>query len=231
MDERGRARKRGADLFERFVHDVRNPLGIIMNFAEGLGDASHADRDELGARIRVNAEVLLHVVEEFSLLYLLRRGRVRPVAESWNVAEVAAGIAAELEAMERRQGAIKMQVDVGLLAVGGGHLQSVLRWLLREALRGTARDAELVLIARAEGSDVVFEIAAPRPVAPPSGVVPVPPWSGVAVELAERAADLYGGTLRVEQEPRAWKLRLAVRAGASGRKAPDGSPHPVGSPG
>ena len=127
MGVRGMQRKRDSaialseeDLFERLVHDLRNPLGVIAYFAEAVATASPAEHDDLCVRLRVNAQRLLHVLEEFSLLADLRSDRY-VVGERSDLGAAIDQLASELETMERRPGRIRRRQDPVVEALPGFH--------------------------------------------------------------------------------------------------------------
>jgi signal transduction histidine kinase len=218
MKGRGRAAAataaadRDDSLLEQLVHDLRNPLGVIAYFAEALTEAPEAERPEMCERLRINAGRALHVLEEFALLADLRHGRARAASSANRVAlatlidDLTAQIAAE-------QGSIALEsaLATDLELPGDVHQwQRALRALLREAVRAASGGV------RIDGE---------RAVAGPQLRISVPlrhdrdlritasldPGS-LAVELMRRVAELYGGTLSVQQRPGLAVLEVSLPA-------------------
>jgi signal transduction histidine kinase len=202
---------RGDDLFDRLVHDLRNPVGVIAYYAEAVPTAEPSERDELCERLRVNAQRALHVLDEFALLAELRAGRGRLAAETCDVAELTAELAAELEALERRPGRIHRQVTLAApLRVAPLHIVCVLRALLRVALRATAADDPLQLEVYAERHQTLFRITAALRSDPAIGLAATLPTAGIEIELAERVAALYDGRYTLAQGPGRGVMTLAL---------------------
>lgn len=201
------------ELFDRLVHDLRNPLGVIAYFADAVSDATAAERDEMYERLRVNAQRALHVLEEFSLLSELRHGRGKAGLEVCDVAELIHQLTAELELTERRPGWVRRRVEVRTpLRVPRAHLACALRALLREALRAAAHEDVLELFAREEGPLVVFGLTASAGGHPSSQGATWLPTCGVELELAERVAALCGGRCSTEQDSGRSTVTLSLPA-------------------
>ena len=204
------------ELFDRLVHDLRNPLGVIAYFAEAVPTAAAAERDELCERLRVNAQRALHVLEEFCLLADLRHRRSRPLPQTWDVTELIEEVAGEIESMERRPGQIHRRITVRTpLCLPRPHVACALRALLREAVRATAPDLGLDLAVDAEGAQVVFRLTAPLRRDDELGIVARLPTTGIEVEIAQRVAALYGGRCTVEQRPDGDVITLALPASST----------------
>jgi signal transduction histidine kinase len=200
---------REEELFDRLVHDLRNPLGVIAYFAEEVPVASAAERVEMCERLRVNARRALHVLEEFGLLGELRHGRSQPAWEICDIAEFVGELAVELETTERRPGRIRRLVEVRApLRVPHAHLLCALRGLLREALRATAGDDVLEFSAREEGRQLLFSLTAAG--GAHAGFAGAN--TGAELELAGRVAALYGGRCGLERRGSRVVVTLAVPA-------------------
>jgi signal transduction histidine kinase len=206
-----KAAAREQSLFDRLLHDLRNPVGVMAYYAETIPGVSPAERDEMFERLRVNAQRALHVLDEFSLLAELRAGRCRIEPEPCDLAALVAELAAELEALERRPGCIRSQVEVAApIAVARLHVLCALRALLRVALRVTATEDAVDLTVHRDGAQLLFEITACLRNDPALGVVIRVPSTGIEIELAERIAALYAGHYAVDQEPGRAVMLLAL---------------------
>jgi signal transduction histidine kinase len=200
---------REEELFDRLVHDLRNPLGVIAYFAEAVPTATAAEREEMCARLRVNAQRALHVLEEFGLLGELRHGRSQPAWDICDIAEMVDELASELESTERRPGRIRHLVEVRApLRVPSTHLLCACRALLRAGLRASAGEDVLEFSAREEGRQLLFAFTVSS-AAQAAFAVDV---AGAEMELAERVAALYGGRCALERRGNRVVITLAVPA-------------------
>jgi signal transduction histidine kinase len=188
------------ELFERLVHDLRNPLGVIAYFAEALPGAEAAERDDLYERLRLNAQRALQVLEELSLLAGLRAGRAEPDRDACDVGQLIEALAFELESMERRPGRIHRRIEVrGTRPLPRAHLACALRAVLRAALRATAPDDALDIEVREQGRQIVFKLTVPLPADVAGGGTPRILSGGDDVEIMERVGALYRGHCALER--------------------------------
>ena len=203
---------RSEELFDRLLHDLRNPVGVIAYYAEAISGAGTSERDELSERLRVNAQRALHVLDEFSLLGELRSGPGRPAREPCDVGELVAEQVAVLEALERRPGRLRCKVTIGgPVRASRLQLTCAVRALLRVALRATATEDAVQLAVRAGGGDLVFEISVALRSDPEFGVVGRLPSTGIEIELAERVAALHDGHCTIAQESGRGVMTLVLR--------------------
>jgi signal transduction histidine kinase len=205
---------RDNELFDRLVHDLRNPLSVVAYFAEAVGEeGAGAEREQMCARLRANARRALQVLEEFALLGELRDGRGGTALDVCDLAELIQQLALETESTERRPGRVRCQVVVDApLRLPRAHLACAVRALLRAALRATAPGDALDLAARAERDQVVIAlnvVLRPHPEIPGASTLSL---DGVEVELAERVAALYGGRCSIEQRPGRALITLTLPA-------------------
>jgi signal transduction histidine kinase len=202
------------ELFERLMHDLRNPLGVVSCYADIIPTAPPAEREELCERLQVNVQRALHVLAEFALLADLRRGRSTLQSETWDMVGLVQDLVTEVESVERRPGQIRHRIGTHiLLNASRPQVTSALRMLLRAALHATAPDDGLdVVVCEARGQ-VVIKLTAPVPRDPEIGQLDRLPTIGIEVELAERVAALHGGRLTIEQLPSAEVITLVLPAG------------------
>lgn len=198
-------------LFERLLHDLRNPLGVVAYFAEALPGAPDAERAELCERLQVNAQRLLHVLEEFGLLADLRRGRARAVVAEWPGDELLRELVAEIEMMERRPGGVRLDLQPVALRGGRDHLACALRALVRQAVRSASGEQPPSLhLGRAAGGALI-EVRVPLRRDDGSGIaVAGLDEEALELELVRRVAALYGGSLTIEQPAGEALLRMAL---------------------
>jgi signal transduction histidine kinase len=199
------------DLFDRLVHDLRNPLGVIAYFADAMSSATATEHAELCVRLRVNAQRALHVLEEFSLLSDLRAGGGNAKPELGDVAAIIEDLAAQLDGMERRPGRIRRHLELETpRSVPRLHVTAALRALLRVALRVSAVDDTVDLSVCEEHLQIVMRITVPLRADPAIAVAVRLPSRGIEVELAQRVAALHGGSYVVELLPGIGVMTLAV---------------------
>ena len=213
---RARAADHGAEhdddaaLFAQLVHDLRNPLGVIAYFAEALPEADEQEKQDFAERLQLNARRALQVVEEFALLADLRHGRAVADEAEWDGQALLDELIAEVEALERRPGAVRWDTTEGACLRGDrAQLTCALRGVLRETVRSTPGEAVQARLSDEEGC-VVLTLTVPLRVDPALEIVSRFDETALAVELARGVAQLYGGTLSIEQRPGRATLALAL---------------------
>jgi signal transduction histidine kinase len=197
-------------LFAQLVHDLRNPLGVIAYFAEALPDADEEEKQEFAERLQLNARRALQVVEEFALLADLRHGRAVADDAEWDGRALLGELVAEVEALERRPGAVRWDATAGARLHGDRtQLACALRGVLRETVRSSPGEEVLVRLSDEDGCAVVT-LTAPLRIDPEMDIVARLDETALAVELARGVAQLHGGTLSIEQRPGRATLALAL---------------------
>jgi light-regulated signal transduction histidine kinase (bacteriophytochrome) len=63
-------------LLDQLIHDLKNPLGVMMSFAEEIPSATDEERSHFCNRLIVNARRAIQVLDDFALLADLRRAGV-----------------------------------------------------------------------------------------------------------------------------------------------------------
>lgn len=199
-----------AVLFAQLIHDLRNPLGVISYFAEALPEADEAEKRDFAERLQLNARRALQVVEEFALLADLRHGRAVPDDAEWDGRELFAELIAEVEALERRPGAVRWDASETARLRGDRHqLACALRGVLRETVRSSPGEAVTARLSDDEGC-VVLTLTVPLRVDRELELVSRFDETALPVELARGVAQLHGGTLSIEQRPGRATLALAL---------------------
>lgn len=199
-----------AALFAQLVHDLRNPLGVIAYFADALPEADEQEKQDFAERLQLNARRALQVVEEFALLADLRHGRAVPDDAEWDAHALLGELVGEVEALERRPGAVRWDATEGARLRGDrGQLACALRGVLRETVRSAPGEVIQARLSDAEGC-AVLTLTVPLRVDRELEIVTRFDESALAVELARGVAQLYGGTLSIEQRPGRATLALAL---------------------
>jgi signal transduction histidine kinase len=193
------------ELFERLVHDLRNPLGVMAYFAESIPSALPAERDEFCERLLVNAQRALQVLADLALLADLRAGRIEAGSERCDVTALLETVAVEIERFDRCPERIRRQTrGVPQIDAAPAHVACVLRLLLRAALLATGRDETVELIAAAEPLHVALGVVVHAASCPHAALVP----AGIERELIERVAALYRARCAIELRPRGRAVTL-----------------------
>jgi signal transduction histidine kinase len=199
-----------AALFAQLVHDLRNPLGVIAYFAEVLPEAEESEKRDFAERLQLNARRALQVVEEFALLADLRHDRAVPDDAEWDARALLAELIAEVEALERRPGAVRWDATDGARMRGDRtQLACALRGVLRETVRSSPGEEVLLRLSDDEGC-TVLTLTAPLRVDPELEIIARLDEEALTVELARGVAQLHGGTLSIEQRPGRATLALAL---------------------
>jgi signal transduction histidine kinase len=199
-----------AALFAQLIHDLRNPLGIIAYFAEALPEADEGDKADFTERLQLNAKRALQVVEEFALLAELRHGRAAADDTDCDGRELLDELVAEVEALERRPGAIRWDATAGARLRGDrAQLACALRGVLRETVRCSPGE-EIVARLSDEDGCAVLTLTVPLRVDRDLGIVSRLDEATLPLELARGVAQLHGGTLSIEQRPGRATLALAL---------------------
>ncbi|MGH7790006.1 MAG: sensor histidine kinase [Candidatus Binatia bacterium] len=197
-------------LFEQLIHDLRNPLGVVAYFAEALPTAPEAERAELCERLQVNAQRLLHVLEEFALLADLRRGQARAVVAEWPGDALLHELVVEIETMERCPGGVRLDLQPVALRGGREHLACALRALVRESVRSASGERGVSLHLGRGAAGALVEVHVPLRLDAGSGIAAALDEHTLALELVHGVAALYGGSLTIEQPPGEAVLRLVL---------------------
>ena len=219
-------------LYSALSHELRSPLGAVLNYASilELDYASQLDADaqEIIARLRRNADAVVALLDALARMAGIERAELR--AERLDLASLAraafdgvrpAGSRAELAIGELPE----LTADAALLGIALEELFtnaikfSASREKAHVAISGWAGDADsIVLCVRDDGAGFdprfarklfsVFSRLNPR------GVYP---GAGVGLALVRRIAERHGGRVWAESEPDAgarFYLELPAGAGA-----------------
>ncbi|HSP96744.1 MAG TPA: histidine kinase dimerization/phospho-acceptor domain-containing protein [Candidatus Dormibacteraeota bacterium] len=139
-------------MFARLIHDLRNPLGVIVHFAEALPEADEVEKQDFAERLQLNAKRALQVVEELALLAEVRHGRAVADDAEWDGRELLGEIIAEVEALERRPGAVRWDATEGARLRGDrDQLACALRGVLRETVRSSPGEAVVARLSDEDG--------------------------------------------------------------------------------
>ena len=160
-DSADRARR---DLVAAVSHDLRTPLTSLQLLAQGLDDGvlDHGDRRAHLAAISTHVRSMGVLVDDLFELSRLEAGDIQWSMERVELAEL---VQETVEAM-RSQAAVK-RVDVSARVPRGlapaeanpEKVQRVLFNLIQNAIHHTPADGSVTVLAEANGSDVMVEVA------------------------------------------------------------------------
>ncbi len=192
----------GEDLLSRLIHDLKNPLGVVLSYAEMLSGAGAAERDEFSVRLRVNAHRSIQVLDEFALLHDLRRGRLDCAAAECDWHDVVDGALEQLQpVLEGSLGRVKCERGAPVpIRADAWMLARALRCLLRESLRATRDDSLVRVVPRLCGAsaELCLSTAAAREVGSEDQLLLDD--QGLEIELMREVAALHGGTVSVSHD-------------------------------
>ncbi len=190
-----------AELLSRLIHDVKNPLAVVLSYAEEIAAAPEAERAMFCTRLAVNARRALQLLDDFALLSALRRDCLDlTLAESdWPTLvreAIDEAVAADPSSAEL------LAFDLGgpcTVRVDGVWLHQALCGFLRETLRALRGNERLELILGAERGVVWMQVAVPNGGRHSEGG----PLDGgeVSVEVLRRLALAHQGTFDLRAQP------------------------------
>lgn len=158
------AHQRKDEFLSILSHELRTPLGVIMGYADLIGDFDPASVDFQVAidAIRRNATAELRLVEDILEESRIITGRFRLQATEFPFSRVFEGALSTVKLAADAKGIkITSLISDSLGSVKGdeGRLQQVLWNLLSNAVRFTPRDGQISIEARTDGLDHVFTVS------------------------------------------------------------------------
>jgi signal transduction histidine kinase len=191
----GAAKRSDGELLAQLIHDIKNPLGVMVSFAEEIPSAADEDRAQFCDRLVANARRALQVLDDFALLADLRRegNRLHETECEWDalIAEAVRDAAAATPAVAEVSG------SAGSRPIRGDphRLRQAISALLRETLHRARRDDHVRLRIDADETSVALHVTVSGGGdTEPSGY----PFDEetVAFELVRRVAKAHRGSLR-----------------------------------
>lgn len=145
------------------THDIKNPLGVVLGFAELLGEVGplNDEQQDLAARIAANAGTVLGLVANYLHLTQIESGQLSIVRKPVDLATLIAGVTQQFRAAAARDGVtIDTVLDEGLgvLAADPVALERVVTNLVHNALRFTPTGGRVTVRARRAPENVVLEV-------------------------------------------------------------------------
>jgi signal transduction histidine kinase len=193
MGVRDKPEDDATELVARLVHDLRNPIGVMLSFAEMIPESDEVDRADFCARLVCNAQRALHLLDDYSLLWDLGARRIEATLDdcAWPplVRAAAEEARSDLAAPARRL--VCIGEEPALLRVDGGRLRQAVRSLVRDALRGVGSDGAVRVDIRADAGTALLEVAIDADRAGSRGLLLE--RDSLGASLARHVAVLHGG--------------------------------------
>ncbi len=191
-----------SDLLPQLIHDLKNPLSVILTFAELVTTVEGGEREDLCKRLQVNAHRALQVLEEFALLSDLRHQQVEPCDAECEWAMLIRKVAIEMATQGTACGrSIVCDVEGScMLRAEPSHLELMLRCLLREALQAVSGGGSLRLSLETSANRAVLRLMVPRSDQEMKGS-PLLDRDSTHMEFVRRVAELYGGRVSLGIQP------------------------------
>lgn len=204
------------DLLDQLIHDLKNPLGVMLSFAEEIPNAAEDDRSEFCNRLVANARRAIQVLDDFALLRDLRQQSVRLRRTACDFAEL---VAAALSSVLEGDGAPSLTVPKGGagVRVDVPRLRHAVEALVRETVHRMRRSDAVRFRLEGDAATVALRLGVSgRHEEDPEGY----PFDveTVAFELARRVAAAHGGALRFETRRDSASAVLSLPRARSGER-------------
>lgn len=194
------SRPGGDHLLAHMIHDLKNPLSVILCYAEIIRDAPPSECREYCQRLHANARALLDLLDGFALLSDLREERLALAFEALDWSRLVLGVVADLQSVAAFRGQRLGCETTGQSFFSGDRvkLTTAVRHLILEALRLGPPGETLTVQAGAERRGPWVRVIVPAGKEGPA--VRFDP-NRPSLELVERVARLHRGTLVLDHQP------------------------------
>jgi two-component system, OmpR family, sensor histidine kinase KdpD len=212
-------------LLRAVSHDLRSPLTAIKAAAEGLESTAFrlgsAERAELLAAIRLEAERLDRLVANLLDLSRLEVGAVQASPELWSVDELV-GRALDALGLDGRRVTVSLPDEMPVVDVDAGQIERALVNLLENAIKFSAPEARVSVSVDAEGGEVVVAVRDEGVGLPPEDLLTVfepfrrasgsaeRPGAGLGLAIVRGFAQANGGRAWAESNGRGATFFLAL---------------------
>jgi two-component system phosphate regulon sensor histidine kinase PhoR len=212
----GRARR---DLVANVSHELRTPLTSIRLLLERLLAGAYRDADEspsLLLKIQVEVDALQQMAQELLDLAQIESGQVLIRMVPTPVDRLIAGVVERLAAQaQRKRHTVNIDIAPELSALADvEQVERALGNLLHNAIKFTPPEGRILLRARAQNGDVLFEVADTGPGISPEDLPRVferffrgdrsraSGGTGLGLAIAKHVVEAHGGRIWVESQGR-----------------------------
>jgi len=198
------------------AHDLRNPLTVIGGYLESLLDGKLSPTKERYETMQVEVRHLQHLVDDLRTLSLTDAGELSLYRQPVSLQDLLENALLAYRLQAEQQGiTIISEIEPGLpeVLLDRERMEQVLGNLISNALRYTAVDGEIRLMARqAEGRLVL--VVRDNGAGIPANVLPyvfdrfyrgdpsrTGSESGLGLAISRSIVEMHGGTIRVDSQP------------------------------
>jgi signal transduction histidine kinase len=151
------------DFLAMLTHDIKNPLGVVLGFAELLGEVGtlNAEQQDLVARIQANAGTVLTLVANYLNLTQIEGGQLSIVRKPVALATLIDGVVQQFRTHAEHEGvamALRLDNDLGVIAADPLALERVLINLVHNAIKFTPAGGRVAVSARRAGDAVTLQV-------------------------------------------------------------------------
>jgi PAS domain S-box-containing protein len=146
------------------THDIKNPLGIVLGFAELLGEVGPLTEEQrdLVARVHANANAVLTLVANYLNLSQLESGQLNIVRQPVALAPLIGAVLDQFRDAAAREGLAcdaALDASLGVIAADPLALERVLTNLLHNAIKFTPPGGRIRVSARRAADAVTVQIS------------------------------------------------------------------------
>ena len=203
-------------------HDLRKPIGLILNYAEFLhdevGSSLSAEHQAFLQTIQGAADRMRRVVDEFLDVSLIEAGRFDLDEQPADLGDLTRAAVALVQLTAAKRGVritIALDPTTRTLFVDGSKLEQVLTNLLSNAVEHSPAEGSVTVSSHRLTTEVRVQVADAGPGVPPalrqylfqafaSGQAPKATGErsiGLGLAIARKIIEAHGGRMFVESEP------------------------------
>ena len=170
------------DFLAMLTHDIKNPLGVVLGFAELMGEVGplNEEQQDLVARIQANAGTVLTLVANYLNLTQIEAGQLTVHPRPVPLAGLINGVVEQFRSHAHREGvaiAVRLDDGLGVITADPVAIERVLINLVHNAVKFTPTGGHVAIVARRMDDAVTIQVE-------DSGV-------GIAPEELESVFQLY----------------------------------------
>ncbi len=221
------------------THDIKNPLGVVLGFAELLGEVGplNTEQQDLVARIQANADTVLTLVANYLNLTQLDAGHLAIARQPVDLAALIDTIAGQFRTLAGRAGVTcetTLDDRLGVIAADPVALERALTNVVRNAVAFTPAGGLVTINVRRGADRVTITVRDTGVGIPPEELDRVFELSrrelsrrehqgtGLGLLIARALVHAHGGSIGIESAPGAGTtvtIHLPIGAAADERRA------------